>query len=107
MREIVESQLLSEPDMTVVAVSETTAGLVDDIRHNAPDFVLIGATHGCAMQPLFEERPWLRVLEIEPRVADAHLFELRPRRLHLGQVSAPELVTTIRSAAHAARWDNL
>jgi hypothetical protein len=107
MRDIVEAELLAQPDMTLVGVSETTAGLVDEIRDSAPDFVLIGADHSRSIQPLFEHRPWMRVLEIEPQAADAHLYELRPRRVDLGEVSAADLVTTIRSTARAPRWDEV
>ena len=39
------------------------------------------------------------MLEIEPRAGDAHLYELRPRRIDLGEVSAADLVTAIRSTA--------
>jgi chemotaxis response regulator CheB len=107
MRDIVEAELLAQPDMTLVGVSDTTAGLVDEIADIAPDFVLIGAEHGCSVQPLLERRPWMRVLEIEPRAADAHLYELRPRRVDLGAMSAADLVTTIRSTANAPRWEGV
>jgi chemotaxis response regulator CheB len=107
MRDIVEAELLAQPDMTLVGVSDTTAGLVDEIRDSAPDFLLIGADHDCAVQTLLENRPFMRVLEIEPHAADAHLYELRPRRIDLGEVSAADLVTTIRSTAAAPRWDEV
>jgi DNA-binding NarL/FixJ family response regulator len=104
MRDIVTAELLAQPDMKLIGVCDTSVGLVDEIRDGAPDFVLIGAEHGCSVQALFEERPWMRVLEIEPLGADAHLYELRPRRVDLGPMSAAELVTTICNAARAPRW---
>lgn len=104
MREIVEAELLAQPDMTLVGAPDTADGLVDEVRGCAPDFVLIGAEHSCALPQLFDEHPWMRVLEIEPRAAAAHLYELRPRRVNLGPVTAAELVTTIRDAALAPRW---
>ena len=107
MRDIVEAEVLAQPDMTLVGVSDTTAGLVDEIGEMAPDFVLIGAEHDCSVQPLLERRPWMRVLEIEPQAADAHLYELRPRRVDLGEMSAADLVTTIRSTAKAPRWEEV
>lgn len=104
MREIVEAELLAQPDMTLVGMPDTTAGLVDEVRSSAPDFVLIGAGHGYALPRLFDERPWMRVLEIEPRAADVHLYELRPSRIDLGPMSAAELVATIRGTVRAPRW---
>jgi chemotaxis response regulator CheB len=107
MRDIVAAELRGQPDMALVGTPETTAGLVDEIRDSAPDFVLIGAEHSCSVRALLEERPWMRVLEVEPRAADAHLYELLPRRLDLGRVSASALVTTIRSAAQTPRWEGI
>jgi chemotaxis response regulator CheB len=107
MRDIVEAQLLGEPDMAVVGVACTTDELAREIHDSAPDFVLMGAARGRSLEPLFEERPAMRVLAIEPRNADADLYELRPHRVHLGQVSAREIVTAIRAAAGSPRWDDL
>lgn len=104
MREIVEAELLDQPDMTLVGMVDTTAGLVEEVRSNAPDFVLIGGEHSWALPQLFDELPSMRVLEIEPRAGDAHLYELCPRRVDLGPVSAADLVATIRGAAHTPRW---
>jgi len=104
MRDIVRAELVGQPDMKLIGVFDTTAGLVDEVRDSAPDFVLVGAEHGCPVQPLLENRPWMRVLEIEPQAADAHLYELQPRRVDLGEMSAADLVTTIRRTANAPRW---
>jgi DNA-binding NarL/FixJ family response regulator len=107
MRDIVEAQLLREPDMAVVGVAGTLDGLAREIRDSAPDFVLMGAGRDGSLEPLFEERPAMRVLSIEPANADADLYELRPHRVHLGQVSAREIVTAIRAAARTPRWDDV
>lgn len=107
MCDIVQAQLVSEPDMTVVGVARTAEGLVDEVRDSAPDFVLIGADHDRLVRPLFAERPCMRVLAIEPGDADASLYELRPHRVPLGHVSAAEIATTIRDAAHEPRWSGL
>jgi DNA-binding NarL/FixJ family response regulator len=105
MRDIVEAALRAEPDMTLVGMPDETAGLVDEIGATEPDFVLIGSDHGYSVPSLLCERPSMRVLEIEPRAADVHLYELLPRRVDLGPVSANDLVAAIRTAARASRWE--
>jgi hypothetical protein len=101
MRDIVEAELLTQPDMTLVGRPETAAGLADEVRTSAPDFVLIGDEQGCDLPQLLAARPWMRVLVIEGRAAGVHLHELHPRRFDLGPMSAPELIATIRGAGRA------
>ena len=103
MRDIVEAEVLAQPDMILVGTPATTAGLADEIHASAPDFVLIGAEHRAAIPRVLEERPWMRVLEIEGRAAEVHLYELHPRRFDLGPMTAPELIATIRGSGRTAR----
>lgn len=103
MRDILEAELREQADMTLVGVAETADGLADDVRATAPDFVLIGADHDDALVPLLDEARRMRVLEIEPHAAGGRLYELRPRRVDLGPMSATDVVAAIRDAALGPR----
>jgi DNA-binding NarL/FixJ family response regulator len=106
-RDIVEAALRDHPDVAVAGTLQSPDGLAAAVRRSAPDVVLIGADHAAVVEQcelLFEERPRLRMLELEPVTGDAHVYELRPRGTHLGPVSARELVAAIRSAMSAPSW---
>jgi hypothetical protein len=104
MRDIVEAELLAQPDILVLDAPDSATALEVAIRRGEPDFVLTGVEHTFSVSSLFDERPWMRVVELEAEAAHGHLYELRPCRLDLGPVSAPQLVDTIRAAAAAPRW---
>jgi hypothetical protein len=90
VRELIELELRSQPDMVLVG---------DD---SAPDFVVCGAVsehETSAGRSLLAERARVRVLELDPEAGSASLFELEERERPIGEVSPAEIVHTIRAAA--------
>jgi hypothetical protein len=91
VRELIELELRSQPDMLVVG---------DD--GSAPDFVVCGAVSKDATsagRSLLAERARVRVLELDPDAGSASLFELEERERLIGEVSPAEIVDTARAAA--------
>ena len=91
VRELIELELRSQPDMVVVG---------DD--GSAPDFVVCGAVARHQMsagRSLLAERARVRVLELDPDEGSASLFELKEHERPIGEVSPAEIVDTIRAAA--------
>lgn len=104
MRDIIEEALSAQPDMAIVDVLESPRALVAAARRTRPEFVVIGVD-GPELSPhcaaLLADQPRVRVMGIEPRAGEAHLHDLRPHRVSLGEVSPTELIAAIRAAARA------
>jgi DNA-binding NarL/FixJ family response regulator len=98
MREIIQQAIADEPDMVIVNGS-LPADLRGALERSAADFVISGADHELAeVGALLEERPRLRVLSVVGDGREAFLYELRPTRTPLGEVSPRTIVDAIRSA---------
>jgi hypothetical protein len=89
----------SEPDMTVVGrVGE--ADLLAAARRTRADVVLVGQKAKDEREQyghLLLRRPRLKVLAIARDGRTGSLYELRPRRIPLGEMSADALRRAIRS----------
>lgn len=98
----------SEPDMSVVG-QVSRSDLFTAARHTRADIVVVGQgakddreereeyTH------LLLELPRLKVLTIADDARSAALFELQPRRVPLGEVSANTLRSAIRGSESATQ----
>jgi DNA-binding NarL/FixJ family response regulator len=99
---LLDGTLARQPDMTVVGRAATSAGMADAARATHPQFVVVGL-HGSelpqACRDLLAEQPRLRVLGIEADAGRAHLYELRPERVDIGEVSPADVVDAIRETA--------
>lgn len=87
--------------MVVVGRLGSSTGLLELARMTDPDVVMIGFTQPqlpADCLPLFAENATLTVLGVEEQRGLAHLYQLRPHRLELGEVAPLDLVGYIRSA---------
>jgi DNA-binding NarL/FixJ family response regulator len=103
LSDVVKAIVLEQPDMEVAGeVGSLDEMLVLATRIPA-DVVLMGPTElemaGLVLQLLHEE-PLLKVLGLVDGGRRAYLYELRPQREVLEQVSIEELLKAIRSLLH-------
>jgi chemotaxis response regulator CheB len=102
VRDLIERAIVAQPDMTLLAVLESPRQMVQAARAMRPDFVVIGLKARALpteCRQLMAEHPTLRLLGIEAVAGEAHLYELRPHREALGEVSPGDVVSVIRGAA--------
>jgi hypothetical protein len=101
LREIIEDAVAEERDMELVTTELQTAA--DLMRLNI-DVAIVGTRDpddtAQATNLLFTA-PRVRVLMIATSGRMAALYELHPRRLRLGEASAPELMRAIRAGVPA------
>jgi DNA-binding NarL/FixJ family response regulator len=98
MLDIIHHVIAAEPDMAVI-------GVVDDddlpvaVRRARADVVVVGqdaqAERDCYLRLLLRH-PHVKVLAISDNGKSGWLYELRPRRISLGKISARTLAAAIR-----------
>jgi DNA-binding NarL/FixJ family response regulator len=97
LRDIVVAALVDEPDLEIVGGQGGTLG--QTVASSQADFVIAGADYDFAeVARVLDERPRLRVLAVAGHGREAFLYELRPTRTPLGEVSPRAIVEAIRSA---------
>lgn len=100
VRDLVEWALSAQPDMCVVGRAPSVAALAEVARVTEPDFVVIALDGGVELPPaclsLLAERPHTKVLGIQVDLGQAHLYELRPDRISIGEVSPADVAQAIR-----------
>jgi hypothetical protein len=67
-----------------------------------PDVVILGLTaaEDCSLVPaLFARWPWARVMTVMSTGAGATVYELKPQRRLLGQMSPEDIVAVLRAVA--------
>jgi DNA-binding NarL/FixJ family response regulator len=102
LQEIVERAVGGQPDMEIVADLPTARTLPAALAEARADVVISGAGHDSAeLSDLLEERSRLKVLAVSNDGRDAVLYELRPVRTPLGELSPRTIVEAIRSARRA------
>jgi hypothetical protein len=101
LRDIVWGALQAERDVTVVAEVHDRASLARALGQTPVD-VAICSSEGVLADPvthLFCEHPKLKVLTIEDDGRRGFLWELRPHRTAIGELTPGLLVSTAREAA--------
>jgi DNA-binding NarL/FixJ family response regulator len=101
LREIVRDAVAREPDLELVAELEDGPGVAAALEHDGADFVIVGSDAAAAGQvsALVAAQRGLRALELRADGRESVLYELRPHRVPLGEISAETLVRTIRTAS--------
>jgi DNA-binding NarL/FixJ family response regulator len=104
LREIVRETLAREPDLDIVSEHEAGVDLRDAVERDDADFVIVGSDAGAdaAVRSLFAADRGLRALELRSDGRESVLYELRPHRVALGEISPDKLLHTIREAP---AWD--
>lgn len=99
LREIVRETASREPDLEVVREHEAGVDLQAAVERDDPDFLIVGseeATEG-SVGSLISGGRRLRALEVRSDGRESVLYELRPHRVLLGEISPDTLLQTIRT----------
>jgi hypothetical protein len=98
MRDIVRDAIAREPDLDVVAEGDV-AGLRESVERDEPDFVIVGTVAASAtVRSIVGACSCVRALEVRSDGTESVLYELRPHRVSLGEISPASLVQTIRDS---------
>ena len=98
LRDIVRQAIVREPDLELVAehddVDVRTVVELDD-----PDFIIVGEEAASVqdVRSLVGSGRGVRALEVQSDGRESVLFELRPHRIALGEISSDTLVRAIRA----------
>ena len=103
--EIVREVVAAHPDMVLVTDSIDSDALLSGRAADVADVVIVGAEDErlpAVCGPLLYARPRVKVLAMEERGGDVVLYELRPHRVALGNMSAEHLAEVIRGTGRRA-----
>jgi len=100
LREIVRETLAREQDLDVVAEHEAGVDVRAAVERHHADFVIVGSDANADEQigSLLAADRGVRALELRADGRDGVLYELRPHRVALGEISPETLLHTIREA---------
>jgi DNA-binding NarL/FixJ family response regulator len=95
-----------QPPLTldVVGVLDTRESLVESLRSLAPDLLLLGLTDSetdAVARSLLVAAPSVAILALAPNGQHAWLYEMRPRRTALTELSVASLVRALRPLSDA------
>jgi hypothetical protein len=104
LREIVRETVAREPDLDVVAEHDADVDVRTAVEGDDVDFVIVGseATARAGVRALVGAELGVRALELHSDGKESVLYELRPHRVPLGEISPETLLRTIRAVP---RWD--
>jgi DNA-binding NarL/FixJ family response regulator len=99
LREIVRGVVTAAPDLEVVAEHDEAVDLRETVEHDDADFVIVGtdAAAETCMRSVVGADLGVRALEIRSDGRECVLYELRPHRVALGEISPATLLATIRA----------
>lgn len=102
LQEIVENTLRGQPDMHVIGAVQNGGAnaLAATLDTTAADVVVLGLDNEAranAYEPLLFDHSRLRLLAIVGDGRDAFVYELRPNKTPMAEVSAEELIDVIRT----------
>ena len=97
LRDIIRDAIAREPDLDVVAECGV-AGLREVVERDEPDFVIVGpGATSETVRSVVGAGCGMRALEVRSDGKESVLYELRPHRVSLGEISPDMLVETIRA----------
>ncbi len=91
----------TQSDVEIVLESSSMSEL-PTLAAAEPDVVILGEDEPSLAARLLEELPTVKVLGVALDGREAVLYELRPQRVELGEISPEKLASVIRDAAKAA-----
>ena len=98
LREIVRDTLTRQPDMEIVGDLDGSKGILQSLEH--VDVAIVGAREpddSPLAEQMLQASPSTRVLAIATSGQSATLWDLRPYKVSLGDVSPASLIRAIRS----------
>jgi DNA-binding NarL/FixJ family response regulator len=101
IREIISDTLASQDDMEVVAELPTLASLPAALEDSQADVVVLGGDDPMLAVALLQRIPHLTVLAVSEEGRESWLYELRPKRVLISEISPRRLVGAIRESSRA------
>jgi DNA-binding NarL/FixJ family response regulator len=100
LRGIVRETLAREPDLDIVSEHDADVDVPAAVKRADADFVIVGsdASAEAAVSSLVAADRGVRALELRSDGKESVLYELRPHRVLLGEISPETLLRTIRAA---------
>jgi DNA-binding NarL/FixJ family response regulator len=105
LRDIVMESLAAEPDMQVAAEVATADDLLRSVERTRADVVVTGRDDSSLASALLRKQPQLKILAVADNGRESSLYEMRPQRVPLGEITPQRLVTEIRKAVHVDAHD--
>jgi DNA-binding NarL/FixJ family response regulator len=105
LRGILEHAIQLQSDFELLKDTRRTLQMLTE-QMVPPDVVILGlsAAEDATLVPaLFARWPTAKVLTVTQAGDDAAVYELKPRRRALGQMSPAEIVESLRDAVHPSR----
>lgn len=104
LRDIVVDALSKADDVDVVGEVDGDRAR-EVVQTTSVDFVITGRDDARLAAELLESRPCVKVLAMIDDGRESALYELRPERVALGELSAQRLVAIVREARASAKTD--
>jgi DNA-binding NarL/FixJ family response regulator len=100
LRDIVKEIIRTESDLRVLGEFPQSSGLFDPVRNTGAEVVVTAAALATPdrIATLLREHPRVRVVALTDDGERGELYESRPHRIRLTEVSAGLLVRTIRAS---------
>jgi DNA-binding NarL/FixJ family response regulator len=100
LREIVRDVIVQAPDLELVGEHDVAEDVGEVVERDRADFLIVGsdAASGDGVRSLVGAGLGLRALEVHSDGKESVLYELRPHRVSLGEISSDTLLRTIRAA---------
>jgi DNA-binding NarL/FixJ family response regulator len=95
-REIITQILRSQSDLDVVAEAAQDESLLQRVERECADVLVIGRDDPGLAAALLERQPRMRVVAVARRGRECWLYELRPQRVALGEISSRRLLELVR-----------
>ena len=105
--EIILNALAGEQAVRVVGIAETEDPLVELCRRKRPDVVVLGSLDTDAesiCRRLLHSTPRVKVVALTSNGRTTFLFELRPHKVELGELSPGELADAVTKVASREAW---
>jgi DNA-binding NarL/FixJ family response regulator len=104
LRDVVRNVLSGEPDIEVVAEHDAAVDVGDAVEADEADLVIAGSdVASSALREAVARDRGVRALEVRSDGKESVLYELRPHRVPLGEISPETLLRTIRAVP---TWEN-
>jgi len=105
LRDVIRGALVPEPDVDVVGEHEGVVDIRAAVEQDGADFVILGsgAASEESVRALVGPARGVRALEVHSDGTQSVLYELRPHRVPLGEISTDTLLRTVRATPG---WDD-
>ena len=105
LREVIRGALVPEPDLDVVGEHDAAVDVRTAVDDDDADFVILGSgvVSEESVRALVGPARRVRALEVHSDGTQSVLYELRPHRVPLGEISTDTLLRTVRTAPG---WDD-